>query len=179
MQEHRNLSARLNIILGWIGIAFSALAATLLFILYATALSGSRGTTTIRELTIGSLPGMTGLLAITFVALQLLFSITQLSGGKKLLAGEKGMTGLMIVSVVSLLAFPIGTIIGAYTIWVVTACKDSLVDPSTVEHPHAEQMAHEGITYNGRYYAVGEIHFDKLDDAFAYARQLKQRSINV
>lgn len=89
------------------------------------------------------------------------------------------MTGLMIVSAIALLAFPVGTIIGAYTIWVVTACKDVLIDPSTVQHPHAEQMMQEGISYNGRYYAVGEIHFDKLDDAVAYARQLKHRAIDV
>ena len=163
-------ATQVNIILGWIGIGLTVLACSLIFIFFVAS-SGS-----IKHLTDGNWGSTLGLLTLVLVALQFMFSITQLSGGRKLLAGEQGMTGLMIVSLISLLAFPIGTLIGAYTIWVVTACKDSLIDPSTVQHPHAGQMTHEGITYNNRFYAVGEMHFDKLDDAFAYARLLKQKN---
>jgi len=177
MQNHIKLAAQVNIIFGWIGIGLSILAGISIFILFIAS-GGS-----LNDLTAGDTPGSwvrtLGLLLLVLGSLQLIFSITQLSGGRKLLAGEKGMTGLMIVSLISLLAFPIGTIIGAYTIWVISACRDLLIDLSTIKHPHAEQMAQEGIIYNGRYYAVGEIHFDKLDDAFAYARQLKQRNISV
>ena len=177
MQNHLKLAAQFNIILGWIGIGLTVLACSLIFIFYAAS-GGS-----IKYLTAGDTAGdwirSLGLLAFVLAALQLTFSITQISGGKKLLAGEKGMTGLMIVSIISLLAFPIGTIVGAYTLWVVSASKELLVDPSTVKHPHAELMAQEGIAYNGRYYAVGEMHFDKAEDAFAYARHLKQRNIKM
>ena len=176
MQEHRKLAARVNIIVGWIGIVCAALALAVVFIFFAATLSEGMK---LKEAATGNMLGMLALLALVFAALQFLFSIAQLAGGKKLLAGEKGMTGLMIVSAISLLAFPIGTIIGAYTIWVVTTCKHLLVDPSTVKHPYTEQMAQEGVTYNGKYYAFGEMHFDKLDDAFEYARQLKHQPISV
>ncbi len=172
MQEHRKLAAWVNIILGWIGIGCAALALILVFIYFAMAFAENMG---LKEAST-NLIGMLAYLALAFAGLQFIFSKTQLSGGRKLLAGEQGMTGLMIVSLISLLVFPVGTLIGAYTIWVVTACKDSLIDPSAARHPHAEQMAQEGITYNNRFYAVGEMHFDKLGDAFAYARLLKQKN---
>ena len=176
MQEHTKVAAWVNIILGWIGIVCVALAITLVFIYFATALSGNMN---LKEAATGNIIGFLALVALALSGLQFLFSIAQLSGGKKMLAGEKGTTGLMIVSIISLLAFPIGTISGAYTIWVLFTCKDLLGAPSTVNHPHTEQMAQEGITYNGKYYAFGEMHFDKLNDAFEYARGLDRKSTRV
>ena len=167
MQQHITLAAWVNIVLGWIGIGLASIAIAVLLYFTIAAWSPS------------SNYGVFGLMLLPLSVLQFVFSIAQLIGGQKLLAGKKGMTGLVVVSVISLLAFPIGTIIGAYTIWVVTTCKDLLVDPSTVKHPHTEQMTQEGITYNGKYYAFGEMHFDKLDDAFEYARQLKHQHISA
>lgn len=176
MQEHIKVAAWVNIILGWIGIVCATLAITLAFIYFAMALSESMD---LKEAALGNIIGFLALAALLLGSLQFLFSTTQLSGGKKMLAGENGMTGLMIVSLISLLAFPIGTISGVYTIWVLNTCKDLLRVPATVNHPQTEQMAQEGITHNGKYYAVGEMHFDMLSDAFEYARGLDRKNTRV
>ena len=44
------------------------------------------------------------------------------------------------------------------------------------DSPETEQMMHYGITHNGKYFALGEMHFDKLDQALEYARGLERQS---
>ena len=44
------------------------------------------------------------------------------------------------------------------------------------DSPETEQMVHYGITHNGKYFACGEMHFDKLEHALEYARGLERQS---
>ena len=173
MHQHRNLAARVNIVMGWIGIACAILAMVVIFVFFAWASSDGMG---FKEAATGNALGMMALIVFALAVLQLLFSVTQLSGGEKILAGEKGMTGLMIVSIISLFAFPIGTIVGAYTIWVLIAGQNTLGIPSAVNLHETEQTARYGITHNGKYFACGEMHFDNLDHALEYARGLERQN---
>lgn len=175
MQNHRLLAARLNIVMGWAGVTIASLTIFVILLFFVWALSSSTNLS-IRELTTGNLLGVIAILALALAILQLAFSIVQLSGGEKILAGDRRLTGLMIVSIIAILAFPIGTIIGAYTIWVLKTGKHlTEISPET-SHPRSEEMAREGITFNGAYYACGEMHFDKLDDALAHANWLRRKN---
>ena len=44
------------------------------------------------------------------------------------------------------------------------------------DSPEIEQMTRYGITNNGNYFALGEMHFDKLDQALEHARGLERQS---
>jgi hypothetical protein len=43
------------------------------------------------------------------------------------------------------------------------------------ESPETEQMLHYGVTRNGEYFMLGEMHFDDLNDALYYARYVESQ----
>ena len=79
------------------------------------------------EVMSGLLLGTVGVIAGVFLAL---FGIPQLVAGFGLLAGKNWARYVLIVtSALSLFGFPVGTILGGYSLWVLTNSETKLLTP--------------------------------------------------
>lgn len=170
--DHRSFAANINLVWAWIQLISTALI-TIGLAIYAFAMSTYGNDS---RYSIGDIALIFATIAIGGFFMWITTLVIRSARAYRDNSG--GGVALIIFSILNLLLFPLGTLLGIYTIIVMISnpptapqSPNDRSQRSALTLSQIEQMRHYGVNNNGKYFECGEFHFDSYDDAISYAMQ--------